>query len=232
MFRWPSSDPDRTVSTGSDISDDRVSLLVAQQLEEYKYNQLKKKEAKLMAKLSKVREQLAEMYPEYRKSGRNTLPSSPCSSLQRRLYMTSSDNNLDTSLLENSLVPTPSLSHISLSSDRLEQLMFSAGQDSEINDQDASMREKNVIDFETMSQMEEESLTEWMTRLQHGVVGAYGDEERETLQRRVAWGFIRGCRDPNVRCWVVANGWNRNGTETLTPSELLALAISVIVKCE
>jgi hypothetical protein len=101
----------------------------------------------------------------------------------------------------------------------------------EINEQDARIWERNIIEFETMRQEEDESLEEFVTRLQHKVVAAYGNEGTETLQRRVAWGFIRGCGDPSVRCHVVGQGWTKSHSETLTPDEILNLALAVLSSC-
>lgn len=236
---------------GSDSSDDRLSALLAQHIEEYKYGELRKREGKLLAKLHLVKEQLAGAKPrDYnnispcnslprstqssslpRSTQSNSLPRSTLSSFIK--MMSSSENSLSATSSEKNLTVTSSTSRLSLNSDRLDPVQQFCGNGVEIdsveyNEEDASMRERNIIDFETMKQGEDEGLDGWMTRLQHGVVAAYGDEVTETLQRRVAWAFIRGSRDHNVRCWVVANGWNKAPCQTLTPAELLALAMAVI----
>ena len=229
----------RTTSSSSDLSEDRIASLVQQNLDEYKLSELKKKEAKLIAKLRLAREQITEINSFWEPGRGSSLTrdkkgrtSSSLTSLNKHdplIHQTSSESNL---LVVSSISCTSINSEIH-SEDHLHSPESHQNQGllmlDEINEQDARMREKNIIEFETLRQEEEETLEELVTRLQHKVVAAYGNEGTETLQRRVAWGFIRACSDPSVRCYVVEQGWTKSLAETLTPAELLELALAVLL---
>ena len=194
----------RTTSTCSTSDESRIAAAVQQQIEEYRYQELKKREERLQGKLDLVREQLVDRYP--------------ASLLVNKQHLMASSASLNSVLSADQ--PASEEDH---------QHGFLALED--INEQEARTREKNIIEFETTRQGAEEGLAEFVERLQHCVVAAYGSEPTETLQRRVAWAFIRGLRDHNVRSFVVAAGWTKSNTETLSPRELLELANMVRALC-
>ena len=226
----------RNTSTSSDLGEDRIAALIQQHLDEYRLSELKKREAKLTVKLQRVREQISEQSSLWEPGRGGSLgrdsKSRTSASLTSLNKNSPADSGLHPACSESNLLVVSSVSCTSLNSmvedrpcspDHRGLLMSD-----EINEQDARMRERNIIEFETMRQEEEESLAELVTRLQHKVVAAYGDEGTETLQRRVAWGLIRSCRDANVRCHVVQEGWTKSLSETLSPDELLQLALGVL----
>lgn len=228
----------RNVSISSDVSDDRISAIVQQNLDEYKLSELKKREGKLVAKLLQTREQITEITTLWEPGRGASLGREKKGRSSSSLTSLSKNSQDGQSSSESNLMVVSSISCTSISSDiGLEEAAQSPEPvqnqgillPDEINEQDAKIWEKNIIEFETMSQEEEEGLEEFVTRLQHKVVAAYGNEGTETLQRRVAWAFIRGCRDPNVRCHVVSEGWTKSHSETLTPGELLDLALAVLL---
>ena len=97
-----------------------------------------------------------------------------------------------------------------------------------VEDDAPKMKEKRIIQFEIMVQDEDETLEGFLSRLQHGVISAYGSENLEVLYRRVAWAFIRGMKDSVIRKFVVKEGWTKSESETLSPAELLELAYKVL----
>ena len=229
----------RNVSISSDVSEERISAIVQQNIDEYKLSELKKREGKLVAKLLQTREQITEITTLWEPGRGASLGREKKGRSSSSLTSLSKNSQDGQSSSESNLMVVSSISCTSISSDiGLEEAAQSPEPvqnqgillPDEINEQDAKIWEKNIIEFETISQEEEEEgLEEFVTRLQHKVVAAYGNEGTETLQRRVAWAFIRGCRDPNVRCHVVSEGWTKSHSETLTPGELLDLALAVLL---
>lgn len=222
----------RNISVSSDLSEDRIAAIVQQNLDEYRLSELKKREAKLTSKLTRTREQITELSTHWEPGrgcslGREKMGRS--NSSLTSLHKNPHDSILHSASSESNLISAVSCTSINSENEEPRSPEQNQGllMLDEINEQDARIWERNIIEFETMRQEVEESVEEYVTRLQHKVVAAYGNEGRETLQRRVAWGFIRGCADPSVRCHVIEQGWTKSHSETLSPEEILNLALAV-----
>lgn len=235
MFSRFVSQPPGVSSEGSpDLDHDpRLPGLIQQHLTEYRVVELRKREVRLVEKLRDCRERLGELVPDGEarssllRSGRSGRAASSLTSLSEHQGGTSSECNL---------LSTYSQSSLSLTSEPPDPLaappapplaLHGTLDVSEINEQDARIREKHIIEFETLQQGETEGLGQFITQLQHRVVAAYGDEGTVVLEKRVAWAFIRGCRDPSVRCFLVSQGWTTSNTEALSPKDILELALRV-----
>lgn len=84
--------------------------------------------------------------------------------------------------------------------------------------------ELNILSFEQSKQEGGEEIKDFMTRLQRRVVDAYdGDTQRE-LDRKVAWKFVIGVRNENVRKQLIDEGWMQNRRESKPLDELLKIA--------
>ena len=87
-------------------------------------------------------------------------------------------------------------------------------------------RELKIAEFESARQANNESLQKYMIRVQELVQMAYTNEPAEITRRRVAWKFLDGVRNVDIRASVIEKGWVINDDETKTPEEVLKIALT------
>ena len=84
--------------------------------------------------------------------------------------------------------------------------------------------ELHIIEFERASQKEGEPLGEWMVRLQKLMQNAYSDYPDSIKQSRIAWQFLNGARDKDVREELIEKGWMTDRKTAKTYDEILKIA--------
>ena len=84
--------------------------------------------------------------------------------------------------------------------------------------------ELNIIAFEEMSQRDNESLAQYMTRCQEAGYQAYGAFDAASRQQRIVWRFLSGIRDADVRNAVIKEKWMASDREAKPAAEVLKIA--------
>ena len=84
--------------------------------------------------------------------------------------------------------------------------------------------ELNIIAFEEMSQKENESLAQYMTRCQEAGYQAYGAFDAASRQQRIVWRFLSGIRDGDVRNAVIKEKWMASEREAKPAADVLKIA--------
>ena len=84
--------------------------------------------------------------------------------------------------------------------------------------------ELKIIDAENISQDEREPLPEYMTRVQALIEEAYEGEPQAVIQKRVAWKFLSGIKNKEIRTTVIKEKWMKDKLEAKSPEELLQIA--------
>ena len=85
--------------------------------------------------------------------------------------------------------------------------------------------ELNIIAFEELSQNDNESLAQYMTKCQHKGYDAFGGlNEPLGTQQRIVWKFLSGIRDADVRNAVIKEKWMKSATEAKQFEEVLMIA--------
>jgi len=84
--------------------------------------------------------------------------------------------------------------------------------------------EVNILKFENTCQEGKELPNEYLARLQQLAKDAYEGQEQSDLDLRVAWKFVSGLSEENVRRKLMEGGWMKNRREAKPLDELLKIA--------
>ena len=84
--------------------------------------------------------------------------------------------------------------------------------------------EMSILQFEQSVQENREGISEFMGRLKRLVREAYDGDSQQEMDRKVAWRFVSGLTDRNVRDKIIDGGWMRNRQEAKELDELQRIA--------
>jgi hypothetical protein len=84
--------------------------------------------------------------------------------------------------------------------------------------------ELNMLTFEKAEQEGKESLGEYLMRLRRLVKEAYDGDSQSELDRKVAWKFVSGIQDRQIKKKLLENGWMKDRRSAKPLEELLRLA--------
>ena len=84
--------------------------------------------------------------------------------------------------------------------------------------------ELNMLTFEKTEQDGKETLGEYLMRLRRLVKEAYDGDSQAELDRKVAWKFVSGIRDRQIKKKLLENGWMKDRRSAKPLEELLRLA--------
>ena len=90
---------------------------------------------------------------------------------------------------------------------------------------DTESIELKIMEAEEVTQEENEPLSEYMTRVQRKMRDAYPEEPDTILNKRVAWKFLSGIRNREIRAAVIKDKW-MVGQEAKPLDEILLIAES------
>ena len=84
--------------------------------------------------------------------------------------------------------------------------------------------EMSILHFEQSVQEPRETIAEFMGRLKRSVRDAYDGDSQQELDRKVAWKFVSGLTERNVRDKLLDGGWMRNRQAAKELDELQRVA--------
>ena len=84
--------------------------------------------------------------------------------------------------------------------------------------------EVNILKFENSSQEGKELPNEYLARLQQLAKDAYEGQDQKDLDLRIAWKFVSGLSEENVRRKLMESGWMKDRRQAKPLEELLKIA--------
>ena len=84
----------------------------------------------------------------------------------------------------------------------------------------------NIMDFEQAVQRSNEPLCEFLSRVQRLALEAFEDEPQEIREKRIAWRFLSGILDADIRTTLIKEGWMVDKRTPKSPEEILKIAES------
>ena len=84
--------------------------------------------------------------------------------------------------------------------------------------------ELKILEAESITQNDREPLPEYMVRVQSAMEEAYMGEPDFVIGKKVAWKFLNGIKQKEIRSAVIREKWMKNKTEAKTSEELLHIA--------
>ena len=88
------------------------------------------------------------------------------------------------------------------------------------------MVELNIMEFEKAVQKSNEPLCEFLSRVQRLALEAFEDEPKDIREKRIAWRFLSGILDTDVRTALIKEGWMIDKRTPKSPEEILKIAES------
>ena len=88
--------------------------------------------------------------------------------------------------------------------------------------------EVRIFRFEEATQMQEESLSEYMTRLQQLASQSFASEPSDIVRKRVVWRFLAGLRDREVRSQLIKEKWMENDEKAKPYDEVMTIALAAL----
>ena len=88
--------------------------------------------------------------------------------------------------------------------------------------------EVRIIRFEEATQMQDESLSEYMTRLQQLANQSFASEPSDIVRKRVVWRFLAGLRDREVRSQLIKEKWMENDGKAKSYDEVMKIALAAL----
>ena len=84
--------------------------------------------------------------------------------------------------------------------------------------------EVRIIRFEEATQGEDESLADFMTRLQRLAGDAFSSESADIKRKRVVWRFLDGLRDKDIRERLIRESWMKDDSNAKDYDDILKIA--------
>ena len=88
--------------------------------------------------------------------------------------------------------------------------------------------EVRIIRFEEATQMQDESLSDFMTRLQQLASQSFSSEPSDIVRKRVVWRFLAGLRDREVRSQIIKEKWMENDDKAKSYDEVMKIALAAL----
>ena len=84
--------------------------------------------------------------------------------------------------------------------------------------------ELKIIEVEEAKQEDREPLPDYLSRVQRLVREAYRGESDAVINKRIAWKFLSGIQNREIRASVIKEKWMKSDTEAKSPDEILLIA--------
>ena len=88
--------------------------------------------------------------------------------------------------------------------------------------------EVRIFRFEEAMQMQDEGLSEYMTRLQQLASQSFASEPSDIVRKRVVWRFLAGLRDREIRSHLIKEKWMENDEKAKSYDEVMKIALAAL----
>ena len=88
--------------------------------------------------------------------------------------------------------------------------------------------EVRIIRFEEATQMQDECLSDFMTRLQQLASQSFASEPSDIVRKRVIWRFLAGLRDREVRSQLIKEKWMESDEKAKSYDEVMKIALAAL----